>query len=62
MLMCILGPCAFRLSWVFTVVSAHHVFRTLMMVYPISWVLTGCVMTTAYLLTRRKLFTALAEN
>ena len=62
MLISILGTCAFRLIWVFTVVSAHHEFRTLMMVYPISWVLTGCVMTTAYLLTRRKLFTALAEN
>ena len=56
MLISILGTCAFRLIWVFTVVAVRHEYSTLMLVYPISWVITGIVMSSAYLITRKKLF------
>ena len=62
MIISIVGTCAFRLIWVFTVVSTHHEFSTLCLVYPISWLLTGIVMMSAYLFTRRKLFTELSAD
>ena len=62
MIISIVGTCAFRLIWVFTVVSTHHEFSTLCLVYPISWLLTGIVMMSAYLFTRKKLFTELSAE
>ena len=59
MIISIVGTCAFRLIWVFTVVSANHTYSTLCLVYPISWIITGIVMITAYLVTRKKLFAEL---
>lgn len=59
MIIAIVGTCAFRLIWVFAVISRYHTYRMLCLVYPISWVITGAVMITAYLVTRRKLFAEL---
>ena len=47
--------CVLRLIWINTVCRAVHEFWVVMIIYPISWVLTGTVMITAYLLLRRKL-------
>ncbi|MCR5468457.1 MAG: MATE family efflux transporter [Lachnospiraceae bacterium] len=58
----ICGTCVFRLFWVFAFVPMHHEFYILMLVYPISWVLTGTVMTTVYFVTRRKVFATLRGN
>ena len=58
-LISIFGTCAFRLVWVFLVVSRHHTFDTLMSVYPVSWVLTGIAMMTAYFIIRKKAFAVL---
>lgn len=55
----IFGTCAFRLLWVFTVVEKNHTFETLMLVYPISWILTGTIMLTEYFIVRRKVFAAI---
>ncbi len=52
----IFGTCAFRLLWVFTVVEKNHTFEALMLVYPISWILTGTIMLTEYYIVRRKVF------
>ena len=61
-LISIFGTCAFRLFWVFAVVSRHHTFETLMLVYPVSWILTGIAMMTAYLTIRKKAFAALEKR
>ena len=54
-LITVVGSCVLRLIWINTVCRAVHKFWVVMIIYPISWVLTGTVMITAYLLLRRKL-------
>lgn len=61
-LISIFGTCAFRLIYVFTVLPQHHTFGTLMNVYPISWILTGTLMITAYFIIRRKAFMLLKSD
>ena len=55
-LISVLGTCVFRLIYVFVYIPTHHDFRTLFMVYPISWVITGVVTLSAYFIVRRKAF------
>lgn len=52
----VFGSCVVRLLWVYTVCSIHHSFWLLLMIYPISWVVTGTLVLTAYFRTRRRLF------
>ncbi len=54
-LITVFGTCLFRLFWAFSICRIFHDFRVLMAVYPISWVLTGAAVLTAYFITRRKL-------
>ena len=54
-LITVVGSCVLRLIWINTVCRAVHEFWVVMIIYPISWVLTGTVMIMAYLLLRRKL-------
>lgn len=54
-LITVFGSCVLRLIWINTACRAVHEFWMVMIIYPISWVLTGAVMITAYLLLRRKL-------
>lgn len=49
-----IGSCAFRLIWVSTVCHRVHEFWVLLIVYPISWVITGIAMIISYLIIRRK--------
>lgn len=50
----IIGTCAFRPFWVMTYFASHRSLENLMMVYPLSWVLTGTLMLAAfYFLWRR---------
>ena len=51
------GSCVIRLIWISTVCKVVHVFWVLMIIYPISWVITGIAMMTAYYIVRRKCFT-----
>ena len=51
----VIGSCVLRLIWISTVCRRVHEFWVLMIIYPISWILTGTAMITAYLLLRRKL-------
>ncbi|MCR5788974.1 MAG: MATE family efflux transporter [Lachnospiraceae bacterium] len=55
-LISVFGTCVLRLTWVFTVVRAHHTFEMLMYVYPVSWVFTGIVMMTTYYVVRKRAF------
>ena len=55
-LISVFGSCIFRLIYVFTYFQHHRDFATLSRVYPISWILTGTAMLTAYFIVRRKVF------
>lgn len=52
----ILGSCGFRILWLYTVFRIFPTFDWLMNVYPVSWILTGSAVVTAYLLIRRRAF------
>ena len=52
----VFGTCVFRLFWAYTVCSIYHSFHVLMAVYPLSWLLTGSAVLTAYFILRRKAF------
>ena len=50
----IFGTCVFRLIWAYSVSNIFHDFRVLMAVYPVSWLLTGAAVLTAYFVIRKK--------
>lgn len=52
----ILGTCLLRLLWVWMLPVFGGTFRTLMAVYPISWVITGVAVFGAYLIIRKKAY------
>ena len=52
----VLGTCAFRLLYIFFFFPHHRDVSTLMLVYPVSWVLTGIAMNVAYFMVSRKVF------
>ena len=41
MVLTIFGTCVLRLVWVYTVHPVYNDFHVLMLVYPVSWVITG---------------------
>ena len=49
MIVSILGACAFRLFWVFTVFAAYPTLPCLMLSYPVSWLLTFSVLLVIFL-------------
>ena len=52
----IFGTCLLRLVWAYTICRAFPRFEILMIVYPISWIVTGCAVLAAYFIIRRKAF------
>ena len=55
------GSCLLRLVWIATACRMVHDFRLLMIIYPISWVITGTAMLTAYFCIRKKCFKRLGR-
>lgn len=55
------GSCLLRLVWIATACRMVHDFRILMIIYPISWVITGTAMLTAYFCIRKKCFKSLGR-
>ena len=53
-LMSVGGTCLFRLVYIFTYFRSVHTFEALFHVYPLSWVLTGTLTVTAYLILRKR--------
>lgn len=51
-----LGTVVFRLFWVYVIFPLWNSFETLIIVYPVSWALTGGMMVLYYILQRKKLF------
>lgn len=52
----IFGSCVLRLLWVFFVCPIYPTFEALMSVYPISWVLTGLAVVTAYVIVHKRVY------
>lgn len=53
-LMTVVGTCMLRIIWVYYVSPIWRGYDVLLYVYPISWVVTGILVVTAYWLTIRK--------
>lgn len=51
-----LGSCVLRLIWIATACRMVHEFWMLMIIYPISWVVTGIAMMIAYYFVKKKVF------
>ncbi len=60
-LISMLGTCAFRLIYVSFIFPMNRTPETLMMVYPLSWVLTCIAMNTAFFIVYRKAFSHMKE-
>lgn len=52
----IIGTCVLRLIWVYTIGTYTHDFALLLSIYPITWVITGALVVTAYIVISRKVF------
>ena len=59
-LMTLIGICGTRITWVTTVFRMHTSFSVLMLVYPISWVVTAVVLTIYYLSNRKRIWQVVA--
>ncbi len=55
-LMTVFGTCVFRLIWIFAVCPIWHGFEQLMVLYPVSWIITGMIIFPSYLYVSRKAF------
>ena len=55
MLLTILGTCVFRVVWLLVVVPMHHTVETMLLVYPVTWILTAalCVLTITLAIVTR---------
>ncbi|MCM1429388.1 MAG: MATE family efflux transporter [Clostridium sp.] len=63
-LITIFGTCAMRIAWIW---FFHHTdyltaYSELLMIYPITWILTGIAVTVAYYIVRRRAYTTLDGN
>ena len=56
MIVSILGACAFRLFWVFTIFAAYPTLPCLMLSYPVSWLLTFSVLLVIFLVLWKRSF------
>ena len=56
MIVSILGACAFRLFWVFTIFALHPTLACLMISYPVSWLLTFSVLLVIFLVLWNRSF------
>ena len=52
----VLGTCLLRLIWAFSICSIWPRFEVLMLVYPLTWIITGSSVLIAYFTMRRKAF------
>ena len=50
----VFGTCLLRIIWVYAVCPVWTGFGTIMLVYPVSWIATGMMVSIAFYLTARK--------
>ena len=53
-LLTVIGSCGFRVVWLYTVFKVVPTFTLLMNVYPVTWVITGTMVMTSYLIIRKR--------
>lgn len=53
-LLTVIGSVGFRVLWLVTVVKKWHVLSVLFMVYPASWIFTGFMVITCYIILSKK--------
>ena len=56
MVITMIGSCAFRLIWIATFFQSHHTIENLLIIYPISWVLSGIAMNIALAMDVRRVY------
>lgn len=54
-LLTVIGSCGFRVVWLYTVFKVVPTFTMLMNVYPVTWVITGAMVMTSYLIIRKRI-------
>lgn len=59
-LLTIFGTCFIRLGWIFLVLPHWYGYEHLMLCYPISWVITGVLLSSVYVAASRKAYRLLA--
>ena len=52
----IFGSVVFRIVWIYTIFTVFKSFESLMIVYPVSWVITGIAVTLSYFIISRREF------
>lgn len=55
MIVSLLGACAFRVVWIYTIFSWNRTLETLYISYPVSWTLTALVHLICYIIVKKKL-------
>lgn len=60
-LLTIFGTCFIRLGWIFLVLPHWYGYEHLMLCYPISWVITGVLVSSVYVAASRKAYRLLAS-
>ena len=51
----VFGTCLLRIVWIFGVAEHYRSFKVLMAAYPVSWTLTGIMMSVAFYIFMKKL-------
>lgn len=54
-LLTVLGSCVFRIVWIYTVFAKWHSYEVLMLVYPVSWIITGAAVLGTYEAVSRRM-------
>ena len=55
MIVSLLGACAFRVVWIYTIFSWNRTLETLYISYPVSWTLTALVHLICHIIVKKKL-------
>ncbi len=61
-LLTVFGTCLLRLAWIYLVCPHHPGFGFLLTAYPVSWILTGFMVASAYVVTVRKKYNSDKRN
>lgn len=52
----VIGSCVLRIIWIYTVFAVYKYYWLLMIIYPVSWAITGAAMLVAYFVVSRSSF------
>ncbi len=62
MIISVAGICGLRVVWIYTVFKIYHSMEVLYLSYPVSWLITGIVVTIMYAFTFRKILKRSINN